>query len=48
MVDFAAHFTIHAIRKQLLGEKLDASKYKFLSKIKLRPPIGIEWSLNFR
>ena len=22
-------------------------KYRFLSKIKLRPPIEIEWSLNF-
>ena len=39
------------VRKQLLWEKLKKrtpQKYRFLSKIKLRPPIKIVWMLNFR
>ena len=39
------------VRKQLLWEKLKIRMlqiYRFLSKIKLRPPIETVWSLNFR
>ena len=39
------------VRKQLLWEKLKIrtlKKYRFVSKIKLRPPIETVWSLNFR
>ena len=38
------------VRKQLLWEKLKIrtlKKYRFLSKIKLRPSIETVWSLNF-
>ena len=38
-------------RKQLLWDKFKIrtlKKYRFLSKIKLRPPIETVWSLNFR
>ena len=39
------------VRKQFLWEKLKIrtlKKYRFLSKIKLHPPIETVWSLNFR